>query len=48
MSEIIMFLSTLWDFWCLPFSIVPYGDPYLATLAVFCIAGLVVKKVINS
>ena len=47
MSETIVFLSTIWDLWCLPFSIVPYGDPYLATAVIFCMAGLIVKKFIN-
>lgn len=48
MHELIMFFSTIWDLWCLPFSIIPYGDPYLAAATVFCIAGLAVKKFINS
>ena len=48
MTDVINALKVAWDLWCLPFSLVPYGDPYLATLSVFCLGGLAVKKFMNS
>lgn len=48
MHEVITFMSTLWDLWCVPFGLIPYGDPYLAAATVFCIAGMAVRKFINS
>ena len=29
------YLTLAWNFWCLPFGVVPYGDPYLAGAALF-------------
>ncbi|MEQ8666123.1 MAG: hypothetical protein RIC16_10380 [Rhodospirillales bacterium] len=48
MNDVIHYLAIAWDVWCLPFSLVPYGDPYLATLAVFCLGCFAVKKFMNS
>ena len=41
-------LATLWDLWCVPFSFLPYGDPYGAVLALLLIGGIGVVKFINA
>jgi len=41
-------LFTTWDLWCIPFSFLPYGDPYVATLAVLVIGGFATTKIINN
>ncbi|MBT3307442.1 MAG: hypothetical protein HN377_13305 [Alphaproteobacteria bacterium] len=34
-----------WDFWCSLFGLLPYGDPYGATVALIVLFGMSVKMV---
>jgi len=34
-----------WDFWCSLFALLPYGDPYGATIALVVLLGMSVKKI---
>ena len=34
-----------WDFWCGLFSLLPYGDPYIATVVLFALLAMAAKMV---
>ncbi len=34
-----------WDFWCGLFSLLPYGDPYIATAALFALVAVSAKMI---
>ena len=34
-----------WDFWCGLFSLLPYGNPYIATVVLFALLAVTAKMV---
>ncbi len=34
-----------WDLWCGLFKLLPYGDPYIATVALFVLVAMAAKMV---
>ncbi len=40
-------LVAMWDFWCVPFALLPYGDPYGAAAALFIVGAFATKRFIN-
>lgn len=35
MTTFLFVVLEAWKVWCLPFELIPYGDPYLAALVLF-------------
>lgn len=37
MDMMLNIFVSLWNIWCVPFNLVPYGDPYVAGVALFAL-----------